>query len=371
MTNHGYFGDRAKQKGVVTIKMNAIVMRAPNDFGLEEAARPKPGLGEVLVQIKAVSICGSDPKVFSGDYMGINWPPYFPFTPGHEFSGIVTELGEGVTKFAVGDRVAGEAHCGCGSCENCMSGLYNLCLNYGSTAAGHRHYGFSAPGAYADYNAYSVKALTKIPDNVSFEEASLADTAGTALGAIRLSGIVPGGYTAIIGPGPIGIFVMQIAKSMGSRTIMVGRGARLSLAGRLGSDYLVDYTKCDDVIAQIRELSGGLGVHQAFECAGSGDAIEQCVRSVRKNGKAALVSLPANDLHSVPTKTMVMNQISLLGSRANPNCTKDVLGLMSSGAINAKGLITHTFPLREFDAAMETFTKRIDGAMKVVVLPNT
>lgn len=350
--------------------MNAVVMRGPNDYGVQAIEKPKPQAGEVLVQIKAVSICGSDPKVFSGGYMSINWPPSFPFVPGHEFSGIVSELGEGVTKFTVGDRVAGEAHCGCGSCENCMSGNYNLCLNYGNPAAGHRHYGFTFQGAYADYNAYNVKSLTKLPDNVSFEEASLADTAGTALQAIRLTGIVPGGYTVVIGPGPIGIFAMQIAKSMGSRTIMVGRRERLKLAEKLGADHIVDYEECGDIVSRVKEITGGLGAHQSFECAGSSNAIEQCVRSVRKNGKVALVSLPTDDLHSIPTKTMVMNQIAVFGSRANPNCAKDVLDLMAGGAINSKDLITHVFPLSDFSKAMKTFVERIDGAMKVVVTPN-
>jgi len=350
--------------------MRAIVMNAPGDYGVQQASVPKPRAGEVLVKVMAISICGSDPKVFDGGYQSIGWPPAFPFIPGHEFSGVVTELGEGVTKFSAGDRVAGEAHCGCGVCQNCMAGNYNLCLNYGDTATGHRHYGFTYQGAYAEYNAYNVRALTKIPDNVTFEEASLADTAGTALQAIRLTGIVPGGYTLVIGPGPIGIFAMQIAKAMGSKTVMVGRRARLKLAGRMGADHLIDYEECDDIVGRVKELTGGLGVHQAFECAGSDAAMEQCVRACRKNGKVALVALPTTDLHSLPTKTMVMNQIHVIGSRANPNCTPDVLALMSSGAINARDMITHTFPLEAFHTAMKTFAERLDGAMKVVVLPH-
>ena len=222
-------------------KMKAVVMRGPNDFGVEMVDIPKPKRNEVLVKIGAVAICGSDPKVFNGDYLGINWPPHFPFIPGHEFSGEVVELGEGVTGLKVGDRVAGEAHCGCGVCENCRRGLYNLCLNYGKVEAGHRHYGFTYQGAYAQYNAYNVRALTKMPDNVSFDEGSMVDTGGTALQAIRLNGITPGGYSLIIGPGPIGLFVMMIAKAMGSKTIVVGRRERLQFAKKLGADFIVDY----------------------------------------------------------------------------------------------------------------------------------
>ena len=350
-------------------KMKAVIMRGPNEFDVEETEIPVPQPGEVLVRIKAIAICGSDPKVFSGDYLEIGWPPAFPFTPGHEFSGEVVALGAGVSGFKVGDRVAGEAHCGCGVCDNCKRGLYNLCLNYGNTAAGHRHYGFTYRGAYAEYNAYNTRALAKIPDNVSYEEASLADTAGTAMQATRLTGITPGGYSVIIGPGPIGIFVMQIAKSMGSQTIMVGRRARLQLAAKMGANYTINYEECSDIIQRIKELTGGLGAHEAFECAGSATAMEQCIKSLRKNGNAAFVSLPATDGHIIPTKTLVMNQIHLHGSRANPNCQNDVLSMMSTGMIDAKTMITHAFPLDEIKTALDVFVNRKDGAMKVIIKP--
>lgn len=350
--------------------MKAVVMHGANDYAYEKAEIPVPGAKEVLVKIKAISICGSDPKVFNGSYLNIHWPPAFPFIPGHEFAGEVVEVGAGVTGFQIGDRVAGEAHCGCGTCENCMKGLYNLCLNYGKPEAGHRHYGFTYQGAYAEYNAYNTKALTKLPDNVSFDEASLTDTAGTALQAIRLTGVVPGGYSLIIGPGPIGIFVMELAKAMGSKTIMVGRKARLALAGELGADYLVDYEQVDDIVQAVRKIAGGIGVDQAYECAGTDAAMKQCILSTRKNGHVAFVALPTVDEHPLPIKTLVMNQIHLHGSRANPNCAREVLELMSSGTINAKGMITHVLPLSDFPKAMDIFVNRLDGAMKVVVKPH-
>jgi L-iditol 2-dehydrogenase len=349
--------------------MQAVVMRGPNQYGVEPVDIPTPGTKEVLVRVKAVAICGSDPKVFSGGYLSINWPPAFPFIPGHEFSGEVVALGEGVTEFKAGDRIAGEAHCGCGHCANCKAGHYNLCLNYGRTAMGHRHYGFTTQGAYAQYNAYNVKSLTLLPDNISYEEGSLVDTAGTAYQAIRLAGITPGGYSVTFGPGPIGIFAMQIAKAMGSRTIMVGRGERLQAARRLGADHLVDYEGVKDVVAAVREITGGIGADEVFECAGTQEAVIQSVRCARKNGQVAFVALPATDEMLIPVKTMVMNQIAVHGSRANPNCSTMVLELMSLGRINAKEMITHRFAIDEIHQAMKTFVERIDGALKVVVTP--
>lgn len=342
-------------------------MHAHNDYGIEQVDVPKPAYKEVLVKIKAVAICGSDPTLLTGGFPF--WPPTFPFTPGHEFAGEVVELGEGVTEFKIGDRVAGEAHCGCGTCDNCKRGNYNLCWNHGKAETGHRHYGFTARGAYAEYNSYNVKALAKIPDNVTYEEASLADTAGTALHAIRLTGVVPGTYSLVIGPGPIGIFAMQIAKAMGSKTIMVGRRDRLKLAEKMGADYAINYEECDDIVAKIREITGGIGTTQAWECAGGDAPLQQCVYASTKGGKVAIVSLPKDDLHNVPTKTMAMNQVWLIGSRANPNTGKDVLEMMSSGMIDAKGMITHSFPLTEFDKACDIFSNRKDGAMKVIVKP--
>ena len=270
--------------------MKAIVMRGANDYGVEMIDIPAPKQNEVLVKIKAVAICGSDPKIFNGGFAKANWPPYFPFTPGHEFSGEVVELGEGVTGLAVGDRVSGEAHCGCGVCENCRKGLYNLCLNYGKVDAGHRHYGFTCPGAYAQFNAYNVKALTKMPDNVSFEEGSLVDTGGTALQAIRLTGITPGGYSVVFGPGPVGLMVMKIAKAMGSNTIVVGRKERLQFASNAGATHIIDTENCDDIVGKIKELTGGIGADEVFECAGSQDAMLQSVRCAsRSQGTVVLV----------------------------------------------------------------------------------
>jgi L-iditol 2-dehydrogenase len=350
--------------------MKALVMRGADDFGVERVDVPTSEDNEALVRIMAVSICGSDPKILNGGYASINWPPYFPFTPGHEFAGEGGSVGTDVSKFKPGDRVAGEAHCGCGVCENCKDGKYNLCLNYGKVDKGHRHYGFTYRGAYAEYNAYDEKSLTMLPDNVSFEEGSLNDTAGTALHATRLTGVKKDGFSLIVGPGPIGLFVMQIAKALGSKTIMVGRRDRLEFAKKFGADFAINYEDVEDIVGKVKEITNGSGVDQSFECAGTEKAMQQCIYATRKDGNVAFVSLPAQDLHSIPTKTMVMNQIHLHGSRANPNCSTEVLDLMHKGEINAKQMITHELPLDEIKHALDIFVNRLDGVMKVVIKPN-
>jgi L-iditol 2-dehydrogenase len=156
---------------------------------------------------------------------------------------------------------------------------------------------------------------------------------------------------------------------MGSKTVMVGRGRRLELAGELGADYLINFETEENIVQAIRDITGGIGVDQAFDAAGTKDSLAQCIFSARKDGQVACVALPTVDMHELPVKTMVMNQIHVHGSRANPNCCAEVLQYMSEGKINAAGLITHVIPLSDFHHAMEVFTKRLEGAMKVVVIP--
>ena len=239
--------------------MTACMLVDVNKFEIREVPVPEVGFGEVLCRIRAVAICGTDPEIVNGSRRSIGWPPHFPFILGHEWSGEVVEVGEGVSEFKIGDRVAGEAHKGCGYCRNCLRGNYTLCLNYGRSETGHRHYGFTNPGANCQYNVYHVKAIHKIPDNLSFIHASLLDTAGVAMHGIELIGITPGGTVAIYGPGPIGLCAMQIVKGMGAKTvIMVGRRHRLQIAREIGADYAVDFEK-EDPVKRIMEITGGIG----------------------------------------------------------------------------------------------------------------
>ena len=348
-------------------EMRAVVIHAPGEFTVETVPVPKPGRGEVLVEVKSVAICGSDPGIFNGKVLQNGWPPYYPFTAGHEFAAQVVEVGEGVGSLKVGDRVAGEAHCGCGICENCKKGFYNLCLNYGR--AGHHHYGHNTPGCYAQYQVYDQKALTLLPDNVTYDQGAMVDTTGIAYNALRLTGVEPGGWTVVIGPGPMGIAAMLLAGAMGSRTVVIGRGRRLALAGELGADVLVDFEAVEDPVAEVRRITGG-GAHQVIEAAGNATAYYESIQMARKGGHVALISIPAQDGQQAALKSLIMNQITLHGVRANPNCSKTVLDMMSQGILPVEKMITHRFPLEQIHEAFDTFTGRKDGAVKVVVHPN-
>ncbi len=355
---------------MIPTTMKACQLVAYNRNEIREVPVPVPQEGEVLCRIRAIAICGTDPEIINGKHQKKGWPPVFPFTLGHEWSGEVVKLGPGVRGFKVGDRVAGEAHRGCGSCANCMKGHYTLCLNYGDASTGHRHYGFVNPGANCEYNAYSTKALRKIPDALSFRHAALLDTAGVALHGIDMIGVTPGGTTAIWGPGPIGLMALQMIKAMGAKTvIVVGRGHRLKVAGELGATHLVDYEKCD-AAKTVLELTGGIGVDEIQECSGGSVALDQCLTAVRKGGKINLIGFYEDSEVVLPPITrIVMNEITITGSRANPNVSDRVINMFEAGLIAGDKVVTHAFPLAAYDEAVETFLTRKDGAIKVVIEP--
>jgi L-iditol 2-dehydrogenase len=350
--------------------MQALVLTSPGAFEIQQVPVPLPGAAEVLCKIRAVAICGSDPEIIRGGLAGI-WPPAYPFTPGHEWSGEVVAVGPDAIGFAVGDRVAGEAHKGCGHCRNCLAGRYTLCVNYGRPESGHRHYGFISPGAYAQYNVYSIKSIKKLPEKVSFREGALVDTAGVTLHGMELTGITAGGTVAIIGPGPIGLIAMRFARVLGAaKVIMVGRGSRLQTAIKCGADLAINFEQ-EDPVAAVRRATGGEGVDQAFECSGAEGTFAQAVRMLRKGGAVALLGVPPDTVEEkLPYKYIVHNEIAIFGSRANPNVSWKIIEAIASGQLVVGDLISHAFPLEDFALALDTFVERRDGAVKVVIEPN-
>lgn len=357
--------------------MKAMALTAYNQVSLVEIPVPIPGRGEVLCRIRSVAICGSDPKMIHGGYANVNWPPYFPFVMGHEWAGEVVAVGPGVTQFRVGDRVAGEAHKGCGICDNCKKGNYSVCLNYGrdghdgNADMGHRHYGFAWQGANAEYNVYHVAAIHPIPDNVSYDVAAMCDTAGVAMHGITLSGITPGGTVVVIGPGPIGLCALQIAKGLGAgRVMMIGRGSKLAFAGEMGADVLIDFEK-EDVVRRVLEETDGMGADEVLECSGANDSPMKACYMTRKTGKIVLTANYRDDQPSfqLPLNTIVFNELKILGSKANPNVSRAVLNCFSNGIINGEALITHRFPLKDYLKAVDLFENKRDNVIKVVINP--
>jgi L-iditol 2-dehydrogenase len=250
----------------------------------------------------------------------------------------------------------------------CQKGRYNLCLNYGYEDRGHRQYGHYTPGAYAQYVRTSVKSIFRIPDDMPLELAACVDPLSIALYTVQRSRMKAGDEVLIIGTGPQGLMAILVAKALGAgRIIAAGSGERLAKAEELGA-VPIDYRK-QDVVEAVRDLTNGRGVPAVLECAGTSDSIRQACLAAAKGGVVSAIGIPHSD-PTLPLKRMVLEEVELIGNRANPNTALPTIEMLKNGRIDLTPLLTHRFPLRDFAEALDTFESRRGGAIKVATKPN-
>jgi L-iditol 2-dehydrogenase len=347
--------------------MQALVVLEPSRFEIREVPVPDPGRDEVLARVRSVSICGTDAHLIRGDYPGF-WPPSFPFIPGHEWAGEIAALGPGADRFGwqVGDRVAGTSHDACGVCQKCVEGHYNLCENYGRPGL-HRQYGHNFQGADATFVVHGVKCIFRLPGGLGFDEGALIDPASIALRVANRGGIAPGDTVAVTGAGAIGLLAGDAARVRGAaRVIVVGRGSRLAKAAGMGFE-VVDST-AGDPAAVVRDLTGGLGVDVVLECAGVPVTVEWGLAMLRRGGRCAAVGIPTEGVR-IAMQRLVLDELELVGSRASAGEMRRVMPLVEQGRMRVGELITHRFPLADYEQALATFNDRGSGAIKIIVNP--
>jgi 2-desacetyl-2-hydroxyethyl bacteriochlorophyllide A dehydrogenase len=287
--------------------------------------------------------------------------------------GTVAALGPGVDEFSIGDRVTVEIHAGCGQCKRCRMGMYTSCLNYGlnygDVDKGHRANGFTTDGGFAEYAVNNINTLIHISDAMSDEEATLVVTAGTAMyGLTELGGLVAGESVVVIGPGPIGLLGVAVAKALGaSPVILTGtRDARLQKGLELGADHVVNVTK-QDAVEVVRRLNGGRGVDYVIECSGAPDAINEAGRMLNRGGKICLAAFP-HERVPVDVAHLVRNNIYVYGIRGEGrSATHRAEAFMRQKRFDATKIHTHTFPLHELPEALRYARDRVEDAIKVVV----
>ena len=359
--------------------MKAWVLKSPNELELKTKAIPNPGYSEVLVKIDAVAICATDLDVISyGPPALIEGEKPFnkEFTPGHEYMGTVVALGPSVDEFQIGDRVTVEIHSGCGQCKRCRMGMYTSChnygLNYGKKNKGHRANGFTSDGGFKQYAINHINTLIKVPDDITDEEATLVVTAGTTMyGLTELGGLVAGESLVVIGPGPIGLLGVAVAKALGADpVILIGtRNDRLEIGKKLGADFVLNVKEENNIVNSVKSLVGDLGVDYVVECAGTEKALDDAIMMTNRGGKICLAAFP-HDPIKVNIPHMVINNIYLYGIRGEgKSATHRAMAFMKQKRFNAKLVHTHTFKMNELPTALKYAKERIDGAIKVVIKP--
>lgn len=353
-------------------QMKAWVLGGPDELFLRDKPVPMPGRAEVLVRIDAVAICATDLEIIHyGTPASIQGGLPFNknFTPGHEYMGTVVALGPDVDEYRIGERISVEIHAGCGQCKRCRQGMYTSCLNYGRPEKGHRANGFTTDGGFTEYAVNHINTLARVPDTMSDAEATLVVTAGTSMyGLTELGGLVAGESVVVIGPGPIGLLAVAVAKAIGaSPVILTGtRNARLAIGKELGADRTININE-EDAVAIVKEITGGIGADYVVECAGTEATIEQAIRMTNRGGKICLAAFP-HERVTLDIAQLAKNNIYLYGIRGEGrSATRRAMALMAEKRFDATKVHTHTFPLADLPTALRYARERIDDAIKVVV----
>ncbi|MBR0520004.1 MAG: galactitol-1-phosphate 5-dehydrogenase [Spirochaetales bacterium] len=343
--------------------MKALVMHEYKHLSYEDVEKPIPKRGEVLVRIKACSVCGSDVHGFDGS-TGRRKPPVIM---GHEASGVVEICGPGVVNYKAGDRVTFDSTVYCNECKMCKAGKINLCTNRKVLGVSCEEY--NRQGCFAEYVSLPEYILYRIPDNVSYVQASMIEPLSVAYHAATRTPIVNGDSVVLFGIGTIGLLTLQVVKSMGASRIIACDidDSRLELARNNGATNCIN-TKDPDALQKIKEMSAdGSGVDIAIDATGIDATVNMCIKSVHLDGRVIFIGNVA-PIVNFPLQYVVTHQISLFGSCASAGEYPQCLELIASGLVDVDSMISKIVPLREGDKWMNKIYNHEDGLAKIVFL---
>ncbi|MGD7008328.1 L-threonine 3-dehydrogenase [Metabacillus sp. 84] len=341
-------------------KMKAVV-KHHEGYGaqLQEVDIPQIKEDEVLIKVKATSICGTDVHIYTWDQWSQSRvkPPY---VFGHEFSGEVAEVGSKVTSVAPGDHVSAETHLVCGQCPQCLTGNAHICKDT-------KIIGVDTNGCFAEYVALPASNLWKNPKDLPWDVASIQEPMGNAVHTV-LAGDVAGKSVAVIGCGPIGIMAVGVAKAAGASQVIALdlNSYRLELAKAMGATITIHSGETNP-LEKIKDATDGNGVDVVCEMSGHPVAMDQGFKMVTNGGRVSILSLPVQPVQIDVTNDIVFKGITVQGitGRKMYETWQQVSSLLKSGQVNVERLITHHLKLEEFERG---FDLMIQGKCGKVVL---
>lgn len=343
--------------------MKALVVEKPTVFGIKEVPFPDPRPDEVTLRVHACCVCGTDRHILQGEFGGVD----YPVIPGHEFSGIVYKVGRDVIEPKIGDVVSIEPFISCGYCYFCQRGNYNLCVNGHIIGHSGNRNNVRLDGGFAEYVTVPRKN-TYVFKNASLEEASFLPNLNTVVYALRKARFQPGDKVLIVGAGTMGLLFVQLAKAGGSTLVAITDKFqnRLDMAKKLGADVAILADANQDY--NIKSLTS-YGFDIVVECVGHAKLVEQCFSFVRDAGTIIIFGLPPHDHTSnINPFSVSRRNLNIIGSCSATFCGQATRDLIDTGIVSIKPLITHEFPLMEFNRAVET-SKQFQDCIRVIVKP--
>ncbi|MGD0582269.1 MAG: galactitol-1-phosphate 5-dehydrogenase [Bacteroidales bacterium] len=342
--------------------MKALVLEEYNRFVYKDVPEPVITCDEVLVEVKAVGICGSDVHGMDGS-TGRRIPPVIM---GHEASGVIAEIGKNVTGWNVGDRVTFDSTIYKLDDWFTRNGHYNLSDN--RLVLGVSCDEYRRDGAFAQYVSIPGHILYGIPDNVTFEQAAMAEPVAVALHAVNLSGVKINDASVVFGSGMIGLFIIQLLKLAGCYVIAVDmQQDKLDMAEKAGADLILN-SETDDIPCEIRKVTKNRGADFAFEAVGIAPTVNSAFESLRKGATLILVG-NLSPLTELPLQKVVTRELVIKGSCAINGEYPAVLDLISKGKINVDRMISKVAPLSDGALYFDKLYKKEGGLLKVILKP--
>jgi L-iditol 2-dehydrogenase len=337
----------------------AAVLEAPRRLGLVDRPRPVPGPGEVVVRVAATAVCHTDLEIYTGRHPGVR----YPVVMGHEATGIVTAVADGVSSVEVGQRVIINPIIACGACDACARGLGNLCRRAGLL-------GRELDGSLADHVVLGARYVYALPEHLAADTGTLIETLATVYHAQRRAAVAPGDAVVVFGQGASGLLHTQLAKLNGATLVLgVSRSAwKRDIARRMRADAALDPGH-PDFLAEALALTGGRGVDVAIDTSGDPRVLAEAVELLRPGGRLLLYAISHRALGDFTTFGVYFKELTIYGSRAlTPEDVEPSIALVASGAIDVDGFITARYPLERVTDAFEDYERRPDQVLRLVVL---
>ena len=341
--------------------MKALVKFASGKGNMEirDVEEPCPRAGQVLIEVKAAGICATDVHIYDGGF-----ETRVPVIIGHEFSGVIARLGEGVREFRLAEPVPAETTAYlCGRCPFCKSGDYNMCPE-------RLVLGIHVNGGFTRFLVVGERYVHRLPENIDFDEGVFSEPLACSIHAVLERGEVKPNDTVLVsGPGTIGLLTMQVAKAKGCTVFVCGiskDAERLALAKRLGADVLINVDE-ENLEGVVKSHTNGLGADVAVECAGAARSIGQCIESLRQRGKLIQIGLAGRPLE-VDFDKVANNEIHVLGSRSHTSKTwKTAMELFHQGKVKTQSLVSKKLPLSSWEEGLAD--AREGRGVKVILTP--
>ncbi len=333
------------------------VMTAPGQIIFQEVPVPEPAKGQVLIKIMKIGVCGSDIHVYHGEHPFTS----YPVTQGHEVSGEIAKLGEGVTGFEPGQKVTIQPQVVCGQCHPCRHGKYNLCEEL-------KVMGFQTTGTASHYFAVDAAKVTPLPRDMSFDEGAMIEPLAVAVHAVKRAGDVTGQKIAVLGAGPIGILVAQTAKGMGAHSVMITdvSDIRLAKAKECGVDFTVNTKTADFGDAMTRHF-GPDKADVIYDCAGNNITMGQAIRYARKGSAIILVAVFAGEAR-VDLAVLNDHELDLNTSMMYRNEDYlEAIRLVNEKKVALAPLVSKHFPFRDYLKAYQYIDENRESTMKVII----